>query len=211
MVTATDYKLAARRRLGKLAAIRRLVVDALDDELEPRNLVPALRKMLAIIDDDLVTVDELVRALSGPHDERAAVRAMRKALFHLAPGRLEELDGAADAADAAEPERVDPEVDRCVCNPAFGTDSRCPKHGEPEESDPTVGPLEQWTLDTMVYPDGGPAAPDDIVNAVSQLAGVLDDATDELGRLTLGMKAGREPGAQCLRRIVEILRLENGT
>jgi hypothetical protein len=103
MAMATDYKLAARRRLRQLAAIRQLVVDALDDEPEPRNLVPALWKMLAIIDDDQVdddqvddelVADELVRALSESraHDERTAVRAMRKALFHLAPERLEELD-----------------------------------------------------------------------------------------------------------------------
>lgn len=37
-------------------------------------------------------VDDLVRALSGPFDQRTAVRAMRLALFYLAPERLEAID-----------------------------------------------------------------------------------------------------------------------
>lgn len=122
-----------------------------------------------------IAADELVRVLSEPPDQRAATRAMRLALFHLAPGRLEGLDAAGG-------ERTEPEEDRRA-----------------------VGPLEQWMLDTMVYPDGGPPTPDDIINAISQLAGVLDDAVDELGRAV-------ESGADAaLRRIIfDILTLKAG-
>jgi hypothetical protein len=105
---------------------------------------------------------------------------------------------------AGDPGKAYDGPDECCCNPAFGTDDRCPLHrcaGEGEDR-ATAGPLE-----SMVYAESVNGTQDDVLDAVAALAQVLDGIADEIEE-HLDSVALAMIDAGLLRSILLRLRLE---